>query len=86
MEAWRYTLLLLTGINNEYRNTIYNTYGVKVAYGEEMGNYLVGNYTPVKMTNPDDINEYLKKIDNEFIVYMNEYDRYKIKINNFELC
>ena len=56
-------------LNNEYRNTIYNTYGVKVAYGEEMGNYLVGNYTPVKMTNPDDINEYLKKIDNELKKY-----------------
>lgn len=25
----------------------------------------------------------VEKIDNEFIVYMNEYDRYKIKINNF---
>lgn len=56
-------------LNNEYRNTIYNTYGVKVTYGEEMGNYLVGNYTPVKMTNPDDINEYLKKIDNELKKY-----------------
>lgn len=56
-------------LNNEYRNTIYNTYGVKVAYGEEMGNYYVATSLPVKMNDVTTINEYLGRVETELKKY-----------------
>lgn len=56
-------------LNNEYRNSIYNTYGVKVTYGEEMGNYYVATSLPVKMNDVTTINEYLGRVETELKKY-----------------
>ena len=56
-------------LNDEYRKKLQNTYSVKIAYGEEMGNYMVGYYTPTKMNDDNTINEYLGKIETELKKY-----------------
>jgi hypothetical protein len=60
-------------LNNSYRNSIYSTYGVKVTYGNEMGDYLVGYYSPTKMTDTTEINEYLGRIENELKKYPSRF-------------
>lgn len=60
-------------INDNYRNNIQNTYGIKIAYGEEMGSYLIGSYTPTKLTDASEINEYLTKIETEMKKYPNGF-------------
>lgn len=56
-------------LNDTYRNEIQNTYGIKIAYGEEMGGYLIGSYAPTKMTDDTTINEYLGRIETELKKY-----------------
>lgn len=56
-------------LNDTYRNEIQNTYGIKIAYGEEMGGYLIGSYAPTKMTDDSEINEYLGRIEGELKKY-----------------
>ena len=60
-------------LNNSYRNSIYSTYGVKITYGNEMGDYLVGYYAPTKMTDTTEINEYLGRIENELKKYPSRF-------------
>ena len=56
-------------LNNDYRNALYTSYGVKVVYGNELGDYLVGYYAPTKMTDATEINEYLGRIETELKKY-----------------
>ncbi len=56
-------------VNNSYRNTIQDTYSIKIAYGNEMGDYLIGYYAPTKLTDDKEINEYLKRIETEMKKY-----------------
>lgn len=63
------TVLTQAEINNQYRNTIQDTYSIKIAYGNEMGDYLIGYYAPTKLTDDKQINEYLKRIETEMKKY-----------------
>ena len=56
-------------LNDKYRKQLQDTYNIRIAYGEEMGNYLVASYSPTKMTDDNTINEYLKRIENELKKY-----------------
>lgn len=56
-------------LNDEYRKKLQSTYSVKIAYGEEMGNYIVAYYTPTKMNDDDTINTYLSRIETELKKY-----------------
>ena len=56
-------------LNNQYRNKLQTTYGITIAYGDEMGSYLIGYYSPTKMTDDTEINEYLTRIETELKKY-----------------
>ena len=56
-------------LNNQYRNELQNTYGIKIAYGNDMGSYLVASYIPTKMTDDDMVDEYLGRLENELKKY-----------------
>ena len=60
-------------LNNSYRNAIYSSYGVKVTYANEMGDYLVGYYAPTKMTDATEISEYLGRIETELKKYPSRF-------------
>lgn len=68
-ETKKDTPLTQEEINNNYRNTIQDTYSIKIAYGNEMGDYLIGYYAPTKLTDDKQINEYLKRIETEMKKY-----------------
>lgn len=51
------------------RKKIENTYGIKIKYGNEIGNYKPKRLTPTKMTDKDTITKRLRSIDNEFKKY-----------------
>ncbi|MGN1372238.1 MAG: hypothetical protein ACI4XM_08200 [Candidatus Coprovivens sp.] len=56
-------------LNNQYREQLETSYGIKIAYGDEMGNYYVTSYLPTKMTDEDEINEYLGRLENQLKKY-----------------
>ncbi len=56
-------------LNNQYRNKLQTMYGITIAYGDEMGSYLIGYYSPTKMTYDTEINEYLTRIETELKKY-----------------
>lgn len=55
-------------INDEFRKSIENEYGVTIKYGNEMGDYRLSGYLPTKLTDPLEINENLDNIK-KYIAY-----------------
>lgn len=60
-------------LNNQYRNKLQTTYGITIAYGNEMESYLIGSYTPTKLNDTSEINEYLTRIETELKKYPNGF-------------
>lgn len=68
-------------INNTYRNELQNKYGVKITYGNEMGNYSATGANLTKMTDPNTISEYLKKVDSVLALYPTGFFKEIINFN-----
>ena len=68
-------------INNTYRNELQNKYGVRIAYGNEMGNYSATGANLTKMIDPNTISEYLKKVDSVLSLYPSGFFKEIINFN-----
>lgn len=55
--------------NDIKRKTMEKNFGIKIQYGEEMGDYKPKNITPVKLTDSSDIENYLNKLNSELLKY-----------------
>ena len=55
--------------NDTKRKTIEKTYGVKVVYGDEIGNYKPKGITPTRLTNENEIEDYLNRLNTELAKY-----------------
>ncbi len=58
-----------TDKNNETRKKIEKTYGIKILYGNEIGDYKPNRITPVKLTDSGDIENYLNRLNTELAKY-----------------
>lgn len=56
-------------INDEFRKTIENMYGVTIKYGNEMGDYKLRGYLPTKLLDPLEIYENLENIKEHITYY-----------------
>lgn len=55
--------------NNNKRKIIENTFGIKILYGNEIGNYKPKGITPTKLTDSKEIEKYLNKLNTELAKY-----------------
>lgn len=55
--------------NNIKRRTMESTYGIKILYGDEIGNYNPKGITPIKLTNSSEIDNYLNRLNTELAKY-----------------
>ena len=55
--------------NNSKRKSIEKAYGVKILYGNEIGSYKPKGITPTKLTNDNDIENYLNRLNTELAKY-----------------
>ncbi|MDD6223799.1 MAG: hypothetical protein PUB18_02235 [bacterium] len=67
--------------NDTYRKQLQDKYGIKIAYGNELGNYSATGVQLTKMTDPNIINEYLNKINNVLSLYPTGFFREIINYN-----
>ena len=67
--------------NDAYRKQLQNKYGIKIAYGNELGNYSATGVMLTKMTDPNTINEYLNKINNVLSLYPDGFFKEFINYN-----
>lgn len=56
-------------INDEYRKSIENEYGVTIKYADELGDYRLRGYLPTKLTDPNEIYENLNNIKTHVAYY-----------------
>ena len=61
--------------NDTKRKQIQNNYGIKVLYGDEIGDYKPMYITPVKLTDVDEIAKYLETLDKVLSNYPNGFFR-----------
>ena len=55
--------------NNIKRKGMESTYGIKIIYGDEIGDYHPRGITPTRLTNESDIDKYLTKLNGELAKY-----------------
>lgn len=55
--------------NNTKRNSMESTYGIKILYGDEIGNYHPRGITPTRLTSESDIETYLTRLNGELAKY-----------------
>lgn len=55
--------------NSVKRNTMENTYGIKILFGDEIGNYTPRGVTPVRLTDSSEVENYLNRLNGELAKY-----------------
>lgn len=55
--------------NDKKRKTIEKAYGIKIFYGDEIGNYKPKGITPTKLTNESEIEDHLNRLNTELAKY-----------------
>lgn len=55
--------------NNTKRKNMESTYGIKIAYGDEIGNYRPRGIAPVRLTDSNEIKNYLDRLNIELAKY-----------------
>ena len=55
--------------NNTKRKNMESTYGIKILYGDEIGDYHPRGITPTRLTSESDIDKYLTRLNSELTKY-----------------